>query len=59
MAGSGFIQQIVTDAVRNFEEREAALRRLREAVDAGAQSGVAEPFDFDAFLMSKRGGLGA
>ena len=44
---------VVRSALRLLEDRETQLRALREALDAGEQSGASTPFDFDAFLERK------
>lgn len=46
--------EVVRAGLRLLEEREAQLAALRSALDEGESSGAAEPFDFDAFLASKR-----
>ena len=45
---------VVRSALRLLEDRETQLRALREALDAGEQSGASTPFDFDTFLARKR-----
>ena len=45
---------IVRSALRLLKDRETQLRALREALDAGEQSGASTPFDFDTFLARKR-----
>lgn len=47
---------VVRAALRLLEEREARLDALREALTVGEKSGVATPFDFDAFVSRKRAG---
>ena len=46
--------EVVRAALRLLEEHEARLEALRGALIEGEQSGPAEPFDFDAFIASKR-----
>ena len=45
---------VVRAALRLLEDRETQLRALQEALEAGERSGASTPFDFDAFLASKR-----
>ena len=47
---------VVRAALRLLEDRETQLRALREALIEGERSGPSTPFDFDAFLASKRAG---
>ena len=47
---------VVRSALRLLEDRETQLRALRDALEFGERSGAAAPFDFDAFLLDKRGG---
>ena len=42
------------DRLRLFEEREAKVEALRNALIEGEQSGRATPFDFDVFIARKR-----
>ena len=44
------VSEVVRDALRRAEERDARIERLRELVRQGEESGPPEPFDFDAFL---------
>lgn len=46
--------EVVRSALRLLEDRETQLRALRDALEAGEQSGSSTPFDFDAFLERKR-----
>jgi antitoxin ParD1/3/4 len=46
--------EVVRAGLRILEEREARLRAVNDALEAGETSGPAEPFDFDAFLRTKR-----
>lgn len=46
--------EVVRSALRLLEDRETQLRALREALEAGENSGASTPFDFDAFLDRKR-----
>lgn len=45
---------VVRAGLRLLEEQEANLDSLRAALAEGEASGVATPFDFDAFLARKR-----
>lgn len=42
------------ERVRLLEEQEARLKALRSALVEGEQSGSAKPFDFEAYIASKR-----
>ena len=42
------------DTSFEVEEREKKLAALRAALDDGETSGVAAPFDFEAFIAEKR-----
>ena len=48
--------EAVRAGLRLLEEQELTLERLRAAIDEGDNSGEPEPFDFDAYLESKRKG---
>ncbi len=45
---------VVRAGLRLLEEHEARVEALREALIEGERSGPASPFDFDAFIDSKR-----
>jgi antitoxin ParD1/3/4 len=45
---------VVQAGLRLLEEQEAKLEALRAALIEGEQSGLATPFDFDAFIKRKR-----
>lgn len=45
---------VVRASLRLLEERETQLATLRAALMEGEESGVATPFDFDAFVALKR-----
>ena len=47
---------VVRAGLRLLEEHEASVEALREALIEGERSGPAEPFDFDAFIASKKTG---
>ena len=44
---------VVRAGLRLLEEQEARVAGLRAALIEGEQSGVATPFDFDAFIARK------
>ena len=46
--------EVVCDGLRMVEAREAAIRRLDDAIDIGLASGEARPFDMASFLAAKR-----
>ncbi|KQP54522.1 type II toxin-antitoxin system ParD family antitoxin [Agreia sp. Leaf283] len=46
--------EVVRAALRLLEDQETQMSALRAALVAGEQSGDAEPFDFDAFVASKK-----
>ena len=48
--------EVIRAGLRLLEEREAHLAALRAALIEGEESGPSEPFDFDAFIASKRNG---
>ena len=50
----GSVSDVVRDALRLLEAREAAIKRLDDAIDIGLASGDAVDFDFDHYLASKR-----
>ena len=45
---------VVRAGLRLLEEHEARVEALREALIEGEGSGPAAPFDFDAFIASKK-----
>ncbi|MBL0924979.1 MAG: type II toxin-antitoxin system ParD family antitoxin [Sphingomonadaceae bacterium] len=49
----GSVSEVVRDALRRAEERDARLERLRQLIREGEESGPARPFDWDAFLARK------
>ena len=46
---------VVRAGLRLLEEQEARLGALRAALTEGENSGPSAPFDFDAFIVRKRG----
>ncbi len=49
----GSIDEVVQDALRRAQERDARIERLRELIREGEESGPAQLFDFDAFLAEQ------
>ncbi|HYD24051.1 MAG TPA: type II toxin-antitoxin system ParD family antitoxin [Croceibacterium sp.] len=47
------VSEVVRDALRRAEERDARVERLRELIGEGEESGTAEGFDFDKFLAEQ------
>ena len=54
----GSASDVVRAGLRLLEEHEMKVETLRAALLEGERSGVAQPFDVEAFLEAKRG-LGA
>lgn len=48
------VSEVIRSALRLLEDREDQLRALRVALEHGERSGESTPFDFDAFIRSKR-----
>lgn len=46
--------EVVRAGLRLLEDQETQMTALRAALVSGEESGVPEPFDFDAFIASKR-----
>jgi antitoxin ParD1/3/4 len=49
----GSVSEVVRDALRRAEERDARVERLRQLIREGEESGPARSFDWDAFLARK------
>jgi antitoxin ParD1/3/4 len=49
----GSISEVIRDALRRAEERDARVERLRQLVKEGEESGPARPFDWDKFIAEK------
>ncbi len=46
--------EVVRAGLRLLEDQEVQMAALRAALVAGEASGAPEPFDFDAFIASKK-----
>jgi len=46
--------EVVRAGLRLLEDQETQIAALRSALIAGEESGRAEPFDFDAFIVAKK-----
>ncbi|KJQ54214.1 type II toxin-antitoxin system ParD family antitoxin [Microbacterium sp. SA39] len=46
--------EVVRAGLRLLEDQETQMAALRASLVAGENSGEAEPFDFDAFIASKK-----
>lgn len=44
------ISEVIRDALRRSEERDARVERLRQLIREGEESGEAKPFDWDEFM---------
>lgn len=49
----GSVSEVIRDALRRAEERDARIERLRELIREGEESGPARPFDWDAFMAEQ------
>lgn len=45
---------VVRAGLRLLEEEEVKLIQLRKAIEEGERSGIAEDFDFETFIQSKK-----
>jgi antitoxin ParD1/3/4 len=50
----GSASEVIREGLRMVEERKKKISTLRAALIEGEESGVAEDFNFDDFLRSKR-----
>ena len=46
--------EVISAGLNNLKDKEAKIAALREAVNKGIESGPAQPFDFDAFIDTRR-----
>lgn len=46
--------EVIRAGLRLLEDQETQMAALREALIAGEESGAPEPFNFDAFVTSKK-----
>lgn len=49
----GSISEVIRDALRRAEERDARVERLRALIREGEESGPARPFDWDKFTAEQ------
>jgi antitoxin ParD1/3/4 len=49
----GSVSEVVRDALRRAEERDARIERLRQLIREGEESGPPQPFDWDRFMADK------
>ncbi len=49
----GSASEVVRDALRRAQERDARITKLRALVREGEESGPARPFDWDAFVAEQ------
>lgn len=50
----GSVSEVVRDALRRAEERDARIEHLRALIREGEESGPPEPFDFDEFIAEMK-----
>ena len=44
------VSEVIRDALRRSEERDARVERLRQLIREGEESGEPQPFDWDSFM---------
>lgn len=49
----GSISEVVRDALRRVEARDARIERLRQLVREGEESGLPQPFDWDELIADQ------
>lgn len=49
----GSVSEVIRDALRRAEARDARIERLRQLIREGEESGPPQPFDWDAFLAQQ------
>jgi len=49
----GSVSEVIRDALRRAEARDARIERLRQLIREGEESGPPEPFDWDAFIADQ------
>ena len=52
----GSASEVVREGLRMVEERQARLKALNQALQEGLDSGIAEDFEFDAWLARRQAG---
>ena len=50
----GSTSEVIRDALRRAEERDARIERLRQLIREGEESGPPEPFDFAEFVAEMK-----
>jgi antitoxin ParD1/3/4 len=51
----GSVSEVIRDALRMMEAREAKLEALRRAIDEGLESGPVTPFDIEHIIAAAKG----
>ena len=49
----GSTSEVIRDALRRAKERDARIEKLRLLIREGEESGLAQPFNWDAFMARK------
>lgn len=49
------VSEVIREALRLMERREAKLQALRRAIDDGLESGPATPFDIEEIIAAAKG----